>query len=101
MAVHPPVRDEAEKMKPVLARRGECFLRDAIMRELAVRNRFVNPSEILINDSAGAEIQMTDFRIAHLSVGQTDIGSARAQFAARITAIELVVERCARKQGGV
>src|SRR5437870_11352396 len=88
-------------MKPVLARGGECFLRDIIPREFAIGDRFVDPTEVLINDPAGSQIEMADLGIAHLSFGQTDVGSARAQFAAGVTAVELVMKRRVREERGV
>ena len=44
---------------------------------------------------------MADFRVAHLPFRQSDIESARAQFAARVFAIKLVVERRMREQRGI
>src|SRR6267143_1608737 len=88
-------------MEPVSAGGGKSFLRHAIPIELAGSDRFVNASEILKNDAARAQIEMADFGVAHLAFGETDIGAAGVEFAARIIAIELIVKRRAGKQGGV
>src|SRR5437867_12128899 len=85
-------------MKAMAARPGERFLHHAIVLQLPRRDCLVNSGEILINDSAGAEIQMTDFGIAHLSFGQADIRAAGAQRSARIIAIQLVVKWRPRKK---
>src|SRR5690349_21074180 len=88
-------------MKSMSARGSKCFLGDAISLQFAVGNRRVNSREILVNDATGAEIKMTYLRIAHLSLRQTNVRAAGAQFAARIIAIKLVVEWSAREQRGV
>ncbi len=44
---------------------------------------------------------MANFRVAHLSFGQSDIEAARAQFAARVFAIKVVMKRRVREQRGI
>jgi hypothetical protein len=41
---------------------------------------------------------MANFRIAHLSIRQADVGPARAQFSTWIVPVELVVKRRPRKE---
>src|SRR3954470_1404384 len=82
-------------------RDGESFLRNFVSLELTVRNRLVDAGEVLHNDAAGAEIQMTDFGVAHLTIGKSDIGAARAEFAARVIAVKLIMKRRTREHGGV
>src|SRR4051812_24466407 len=101
MAVDATIGYQSEKMEPMSTRLRESFLGDLVSFEFALRNRLVDPGEVLINDSAGAEIQMAHFGIAHLAFGQPDINSARAQFTAWIIAIEAIVKRRLRQQGGV
>src|ERR1043165_4120308 len=88
-------------MEPVPPRAGKCGLGHFVLLKFAFRNRFVNPSEILKNNTARSQIQVTDFGIPDLSLRQSDIGSARAQLATRIVAIKLIVKWGAREQGGV
>src|SRR5437867_4291379 len=88
-------------MKAVLARGGERLLGDPITHELAAGDCFVNPREVLVNDAAGAKIEMAHLGISHLTWRQTDVGPARAQFTARVAAVELVMERRPREQRGV
>ena len=40
----------------------------------------VDLHEVLINDAAGADIEVSHLRIAHLSVGQADVLAVGAQF---------------------
>src|SRR5712692_3806174 len=88
-------------MKPMVPRRSERFLGDAIVCELAVRDRLIDASQVLINDSARAQIEMAHFGVAHLSFRQADIDSAGAQPAGWIIAIKFVVERRPSEKRGV
>ena len=88
-------------MEPVSARGGEGFLRNFISFEFPGGDRLINAREILKDDAAGAQIEVADFGVSHLAFGQTDIGAARAQFAAWIIAIELIVKRRFRQERGV
>ena len=88
-------------MKPMVARGGERFLRDLIARKLAIRDCFIDPSEVLINDPAGSQVEMADLGIAHLPFRQTDVRAARAQFAAGVAPVEFVVKRCLCEECGV
>src|SRR5437016_14541330 len=88
-------------MEPMSTRSGEGFLCNLVSIELAGGDGFVDSREVLENDAPGAEIQMADFGIAHLAVGKSDIGAARAKFAARIIAIKLILKRRVREERGV
>src|SRR5437016_1061598 len=88
-------------MEPMSTRSGEGFLCNFVSIELASGDGFVDSREVLEDDSPGAEIQMADFGVAHLTVGKSDIGAAGAEFAARIIAIKLIVKRRAREERGV
>ena len=78
MTVHAAIRHESEQMKSMAARPRKRFLQHAIPIQLTRRDRFINAGEILINNSARSEVEVADFRIAHLSVGEADVESARA-----------------------
>src|SRR6266404_9113652 len=80
---------------------GERTLRRRVPLQLARGDGLVNSRQILIHDPPGAEIEMAYFGVAHLTIGQANIGATRAQFPARIIAIELVVERRAREESGI
>ena len=101
MAVHAAIRNQSQQMEPMRARLREAFLQHRITRQFSLRDRLINSSQVLINDSAGAEIQMAHFGIAHLSFRQTDIQPAGAQPAPGIILVELVVKRRAREQSRI
>ena len=88
-------------MKSMAARGGKSFLRDFVSIELTVRDGFIDSREVLEDDAAGAQIEMADFGIAHLSIRKSYIGAAGAEFATRMIAIKLIVKRRFREQGGV
>src|SRR5438128_2539678 len=52
----------------------------------------MNSRQILVNDPTGPQIEMADFRVAHLSFRQAHIASACAQFGAWIIPVELVMK---------
>src|SRR5438045_8546658 len=79
-------------------RTSERLLQHLVARQFAVRDRFVNSGQVLINNSPGTQVKMSNFRIAHLSIRQTDIGSAGAQFTAWIIPVERVVKRRPREK---
>src|SRR5205809_1180817 len=78
-------------MKAVAVRTSERLLQHLVARQFAVRDRFVNSGQVLINNPPGTQVKMSNFRIAHLPIRQTDIGSAGAQFTAWIIPVERVV----------
>ena len=44
---------------------------------------------------------MADFRIAHLTLGQTDVEAACAQFSTGVISIELIMKRSAGEERGI
>jgi hypothetical protein len=92
VAVNTAVGNEPEQMKTMATGASERFLHDLVARQFAVRDRFVNSGEVLINNPPSTQVKMSNFRIAHLSIRQTDIGPAGAQFTAWIVPVELVVK---------
>jgi hypothetical protein len=72
------VGNQSQEMEAVAPRARESFLRDGIAAKFAFRDRLINSSKILINDPARAQIEMTYFRVPHLSFGKANIETARA-----------------------
>src|ERR1700716_4654815 len=100
MTVHAAIGYEPEKMKTMSTRTRKSFLQNTIPRELAIGDCFVNSGQILIDDPPRAQIEMADFGVAHLPVGQTDIRTAGAEFSPRIFPVKLIVKGCVREEGG-
>ena len=55
-----------------------CALESLIVKEIAVLDGLGNSGQFLVDDSAGAHVGVTDFAVAHLSVGKTDRHSRSA-----------------------
>ena len=67
-----------------------CLYECGIFKEVAVLNGFGDFRQILIDYSARAYIKMTDFAVAHLSVGKSDAESACAESGRRVVCYKTV-----------
>ena len=65
-------------MEPMTLGPLKSFTRTRIPAEFPFCNRLIDSSKILINDSARPKIEVTYFRVPHLSFGEADIETARA-----------------------
>ena len=72
------VRNQSKKMEPMASRARKSFPRDRIPTEVPFRERLIDSSKILINNSARPQVEMTYFRVPHLSFGEADIETTRA-----------------------
>ena len=72
------VRNQSKKMEPMAPRAPKSFPGGRIPTEFAFRDRLINSSKILINDSARPQVEMTYFRVSHLSFREADIETTRA-----------------------
>ena len=61
--------------------------------QCAVRDGGIDAADVLIDDAAGAEVEMADLGIAHLAAGQPDLGAAGLQQRLRARRHEPVVDR--------
>ena len=93
VAVHAAIGNQPDKMQPSVARFRKGLPQNFVPLQLAVRDRLVNPGQVLINDPARAEVEMADLGVSHLPCGQPDVLAARAQRSAGIFAIEPIVKR--------
>src|SRR6266699_4464037 len=96
--MHTAVGNKPEQMKAMATRASQRFLHHLVGCQFAVPDRFVNSGQVLINNPPSTQVKMSNFRIAHLSIRQTNIGPAGAQFTAWIIPIELVVKRRPREE---
>ena len=65
--------------------------------EFAAGDELVNAGDVHVHDAAGADIQMADFAIAHLSFGEADSGSGGVNERVGKFAEEAIVIWFARK----
>ena len=75
MAVHAARRQEAHDMQRTAAghRGGDGRGQHWIAREFARGDRMVDAREVLVDDATGADVEMTDLRVAHLALGQAHV----------------------------
>ena len=85
------VRDKAHQVDihPVLLGIFECLDDLRILTDRLVAAGAVDLHQILINDTPGTDVEVSDLRVTHLSIGQTDILAVGAQLCMGITACHL------------
>ena len=101
MGVDATIGDEADEVKALAGRGGDSFLQNLVFREGAVTDGEVDAGEFLVNDAAGAEVEVADLGISHLALGQADLQAAGLESAPGIVLIETVVDRCFGEEGGI
>lgn len=71
---HTTVRDETTQMQSAIAVFGslKCLLDDRSLAELAVLDGLVDPHDVLPHNTTCANVQVTNFRVAHQTLWQTD-----------------------------
>ena len=80
--VDAPVRNQPDQVQATagaLDRPPAGTDQGLVVEEGSVGDRVVDPGEVLGNDRSGAEVEVTDLGVAHLSLGQTDIGPPGGQ----------------------
>ncbi len=75
VGVHAAVAEEAEQMELAGAAAFHGFAEQRLALEFAAGDELVNARDVHVHDAAGADIQMADFAIAHLSFGEADGGA--------------------------
>ncbi len=69
----------------------ECALHFGVVVDGAALDGFVDFHEVLIYDASGTDVEVTYFRVAHLSVRQTDVFAACLELGVRIGLEQIVV----------
>lgn len=68
------MRNETTQVQAAVASSGalERLLDGFVAAELALLDGLIDADDILPDDAASANVQMTDFRVAHQTLGQTN-----------------------------
>lgn len=71
---HTTVGHQAAKVKASIAAlgRGQNLLNHIIVAELALLDCLVDANDVLPDDTAGADVEMPDFGVAHKAFGETN-----------------------------
>ena len=90
--VHTAIAGESHKMDvlTVLFRVRESGNDFLVLQDAAVGTSTVNLYQVLVYDASCTDIEVTYFRVTHLSVGQTDILAACLQLRVRISGQQAV-----------
>ena len=80
---------------------GHGFEKNGMLEEFAVLDHQLNAGTIHVDDAAGADIQMTDFAVTHLSVGQPNIRAAGLNQRIGVFTQQPVIHRLAGESDGV
>ena len=94
--VHPAVGDEPHEVQTTARRAPGRFAggeQGLVLEERPVRDRVVDPREVLLHHRAGAQVQVPDLGVPHLAVRQPDVAAAGRELRVGIRAPELVEDR--------
>lgn len=71
--VHPAVRDQAHQVNRAVLRRLSNGINQWLQMLQGTRlDVLINPRDILIHHAPGAKVQMADFRVSELALGQAN-----------------------------
>src|SRR5579884_451408 len=103
VGVNTPVRNEPKKVKLVLARTSVLHgIKEHRMAEqVTVLNHQLDARRIHVDDAARANVQVSDFAVAHLTFGQSDERAASLNQRVRIFAQQAVVRRLTSEGDGI
>ncbi len=103
-AVNSAVGDDAHEVE-LGGRRGfdagDHAVPSGVIGELFFREELVQADEFLVNDTAGADVFMTDLGVAHLAIGQTHIETTRGHVGDGRGGLKRIVDRLLGKGHGV
>ena len=86
-----PIR--CRRPRGLLARRLAGGQQHLVLEEAAVGDRVVDPGQVLLDDRAGAEVEVADLGVAHLAVGEADVAAAGRERRVRVALPERVEDR--------
>ncbi len=80
---------------------GQRLGENGIVVEGAVLDALGDAGQVLVDDAAGADIQVAHLGVAHLAVGQADIRAGGAELRHRVIAAQGVEARRLGQAGGI
>ncbi len=99
--VHAAVAQESDEVQLVLAAALHRLLKERHVLQLFVGDQKIDARDVHVNDSAGADVHVAYFAVAHLAFGQADVGTGRVDERVRIFLQQVVVGGLAREGDGV
>ena len=101
--MHTAVGEQSEQVKLAAAGAGVLHRieQHRVFEEFAILNHELDAGRIHVYDSSCADVQVPDFAVAHLPIGQPNIGAAGLDERVGIFAQQAVVNRLAGQGDGV
>ncbi len=103
LAMDTAIGEQPQKMHRTLrvTRVGECFEQFNVLKERSIFNSSIDTGKVLVDNPAGAEIQMTYLGVAHLARRQAHGLTGRIKGSVRIFPEQPVQVGRARQRNGV
>jgi hypothetical protein len=101
VGVDTPIGGESNEVETMVTDCMEGFLQVRVLSQLAFRNREIDAGKFLIDGTTSSEIEVADFRISHLSLGESDDEPAGLKAGAGVFTVETIVNRSVGEEGGV
>jgi hypothetical protein len=98
VAVNASIGHKPDEVEPAAARFRERLIDHLVVGQLAIGDRFVDAGQVLVNDPASAKVEVSNLRIAHLALWQTDVHPRGTQAASRVGFIQVIMEGRPGKQ---
>ena len=103
VAVHAAPGDQAHEVQPAPPPRGlgARLAQDAVLEEAAVLDGEADAREVLVDDTAGADVEVADLGVAHLARRQSHGRAGGVEHAVRVLRQQPVEDRRAGEAHGV
>src|SRR5579859_3029708 len=66
------IAEEADEMQLALAAAFHCLLEERDLIKLLVGDEEIKAGDVHVDDAAGADVEVADFAVAHLTFGEAD-----------------------------
>ena len=101
--VHTAVAEQADEVQPppVDPRLLHRLQQRRMLEQFAILDHQIDTRNVHVHDAPGADVQMSHFAVAHLSVRQSDIASAGMNKRVRKFAQQFVIRWLARQRDGI
>ena len=97
----PAVAHQSHQMQAARARVLHGASQNRVAEEFAGGDHVVDSGDVHVDDPAASDVEMADFAVAHLPVGEADIRTGRVDESVWEAAVQLVPGGLARQSNGV
>src|SRR5215471_1875126 len=101
VGMHPAVAKQAEEMELALAAALHGLLEQRNLIELMISDELVDARDVHVHNAAGTDVEVADFAVAHLALGETNRGSGCLDQRVREFVEEFIVNGLTREGDGI